>query len=327
LIYSDVPVSLLSLFSKDKSFALPIIGSPLLNKCGLHLFRIRLADILLKLRRFQVAGFSKSKQYQQFKRDGIIAIDKFLSNEDFTNLVAEVKNTMAYADNQTPIKGYGEEGFGQKHNHDWGFDRYDGGTLNRFYSIEDKHIHTQKFLNDKRLIDLTSRYAGTYHDKNKYDLYKLHHGDESDNADSQKLIHRDTFHSAVKLWYFLEDVTEEQGPFHYMPGSHLMTKKRLAWEKNRSVQASLDNKGGAFRISAEELEQVYDGNLQGYPVKANTLVIADIRGFHCRGLGTESTSRLSIYANIRPSPFLPAYNASSLKKIGSQFKNLFGKSN
>lgn len=316
-------VSLLSLFSKDKSFVLPIIGSPLLNKYGLHIFRMRLADTLLRLRRIQVAGFTKSAEYKQFKRDGVIAIDNFLSKDDFAQLVAEVKNTMASADNQTPIKDYGEEGFGQKHTHSWGFDRYDGGTLNRFYSIEDGHIHTQKFLNDKRLINLTSRYAGTYHDKNKYDLYKLHHGDESDNADSQKLIHRDTFHSAVKLWYFLEDVTEDQGPFHYMPGSHLMTKKRQNWEKNRSIHASIDNKGGAFRISPDELEQVHDGKLQAYPVKANTLVIADIRGFHCRGLGSESTSRLSIYANIRPSPFLPAYNASRLKEIAGKIQKIF----
>lgn len=308
-------MGLFSIFTSDKSFALPIIGSPTLNKLGLHVFRIRLANILLGLRRLQVAGWSRPPEYAQFKRDGILALENFLPESEFEDLVAEIKHTMQSADEQTPIQHYGEQGFGQKHAYAWGFDRYDGGTLNRFYAITDQQTQAQGFLNNQRLKGLTRWLAGTYHDQTKYYLYKLFHGQEEQNADSQKLIHRDTFHSAIKLWYFLEDVKPEHGPFHYAPGTHKMSKNRLAWEKARSIQASQENKGGAFRIGEDELQQLGDGELQSFPVKANTLVIADIRGFHCRGQALAHQTRLSIYANIRPAPYLPAFHASKLKRL------------
>ncbi|MFT6992151.1 MAG: hypothetical protein ACJASL_004149 [Paraglaciecola sp.] len=254
-------MGIFSVFSKDKSFALPIIGSPLLNKLGLHFFRIRLSDSLLKMRRLQVSGFFRPAELSQFKKDGIVTLENFLPEDEFINLVNEVKSIMADADKNTPIQNYGEEGFGQKHTFDWGFDRYDGDTLNRFYNIKDGHSHTQAFLNNKRLKKLTSLFSGTYHNSNKYHLYKLCHGKNEQNADSQKAIHRDTFHSAIKLWYFLEDVKDQHGPFHYALGTNQMTPNRLAWEKQRSIKASEENKGGAFRISLDELKQM-DGSLR-----------------------------------------------------------------
>lgn len=311
-------MGIFSVFSKDKSFALPIIGSPLLNKLGLHTFRILLADALLKLRRLQVAGFSRPDEYAEFKQNGVLALENFLPEAEFQKLLAEIKSTMNTVDEHSPIQSYGDQGFGQKHGFDWGFDRYDGDTLNRFYKITEQQPNTRAFINHPRLKKLTSYLAGTYHDETKYDVYKLHHGKEDLNADSQKLIHRDTFHSAIKLWYFLEDVKEEHGPFHYAPGTNRMTKNRLEWEKQRSIKHSLENKGGAFRITEEELNALNDGQLKGYPVKANTLVIADIRGFHCRGAALDKQERLSIYANIRPAPYLFAFNAGRLKALAKK---------
>ncbi|MFT5595023.1 MAG: hypothetical protein ACI8SR_003426 [Oceanicoccus sp.] len=316
-------LGLLKVFTSNKSFALPVIGSPLLNKLGLHTFRMRLANGFLALRRFQVAGFVRPIEFQQFKRNGIVVLKDFLPESEFANLVSEVKNTMATVDVNSPIQNYGDQGFGQKHSFHWGFDRYDGDTLNRFYSIKPEHKASHDFINHKRLKRLTSLFAGTYHDNTKYYVYKLLHGKEDTNADSQKAIHRDTFHSAIKLWYFLEDVKPEQGPFHYAPGTNRLTRGRLNWEKKRSIQASQENKGGAFRISDEELNALGDGQLTSYPVKANTLVIADIRGFHCRGAALEHQSRLSIYANIRPAPFLPAFHAGKLNDVLNKTKRLF----
>jgi len=307
-------VNLFSVLTSQKSFALPIIGSVRLNRLGLHVARMKLANLMLGVRRFQISGLVRPAEYAQFKRDGILALENFLPEDDFAKLVAEVKATMQAADAQTPIEGYGEQGFGKKHNYPWGFDRYDGGTLNRFYTITAQQPATQQFVDNRRLKRLTSFLGGAYHDPGKYYLYKLYHGQEAVNADSQKAIHRDTFHSAIKLWYFIEDVKPEHGPFHYAPGTHRLSRKRLAWEKQRSIQASIENKGGAFRITPADLSTLGDGDLQPYPVKANTLVIADIRGFHCRGQALADQARLSIYANIRPAPFLPAWPTAWFKR-------------
>lgn len=313
-------MGIFSVFSKDKSFALPVIGSVRLNQLGLHLFRIRLADVFLTLRRFQVTGPFRPQEYKQFKQDGILALENFLPDDEYQKLLNEVQHTITTADQHTPIQSYGEEGFGDKHKHAWGFDRYDGGTLNRFYNITAEQPSTQAFIHNKRLKKITKALAGSYHDCSKYFLYKLFHGKEEQNADIQKAIHRDTFHSAIKLWYFLEDVEPKHGPFHYAPGTHKMTRERLQWEKQRSIKASSENKGGAFRIEKDELDALSEEPLKAYPVKANTLVIADIRGFHCRGQALENQARLSIYANIRPSPYLPALPLALTKRIAGLFK-------
>ena len=308
-------MGIFKIFTSHKSFALPVIGSPTLNKLGLHTARIRLANLFLSFRRFQVAGFARPSEYKTFQKDGIVVLEDFLPEEDFKDLVQQLKNTINSIDESHPIQNYGDLGFGQKHIFDWGFDRYDGNTLNRFYTIKSDQNSIQAFINHPKLKQLTTLFAGTYHDPSKYLLYKLFHGKENGNADSQKDIHRDTFHSAIKLWYFVEDVKPEHGPFHYAFGSHKLTPKRLAWEKQKSIRASKHNKGGAFRINAKELKEIGQGEVQALPVKANTLVIADIRGFHCRGKAHVNQERLSIYANIRPAPFLPAFNASRLRRF------------
>ncbi|GAA6134302.1 phytanoyl-CoA dioxygenase family protein [Oceaniserpentilla sp. 4NH20-0058] len=318
-------MGLLSIFTSSKSFALPIIGSTLLNGLGLHVFRIRLANAFLALRRVQVGGLSRPIEYKTFKKDGVLVLENFLPEDQFKTLTAEIKQTMSAADQTTPIQNYGDLGFGQKHSFDWGFDRYDGDTLNRFYNIDSKQTSVQGFLDNPKLKQLTSLCAGTYHDKDKYFLYKLLHGEEAQNQDIQKAIHRDTFHSAIKLWYFIEDVTPEHGPFSYAKGSNHMDTRRLSWEKRKSIEASQANKGGAFRITPEELNQLNSGELSSFPVKANTLVLADIRGFHCRGQALANQQRLSIYANIRPAPFLPAFHTGKLKQLRSRITGFLTK--
>ena len=65
---------------------------------------------------------------------------------------------------------------------------------------------------------------------------------------AQRALHRDTFHSAIKLWLFLEDVTDADGPFEYVPGSHRMTRARYHWEHRKARVAADKRLGGSFRI-------------------------------------------------------------------------------
>src|SRR6202034_2973094 len=56
--------------------------------------------------------------------------------------------------------------------------------------------------------------------------------------DPQTRLHADTFHSTVKAWLFLTDIEADGGPLTYVPGSHILTRRRLAWEKRASIAAS-----------------------------------------------------------------------------------------
>ncbi len=150
--------------------------------------------------------------------------------------------------------------------------------------------------------------TGFRHRLDRFRIYQTIHGNDRVNPDLQRRPHRDTFHSTIKLWLFLDDVPERAGPLMYPPGSHRMTRRRIRWEHGKAVAASaLDatDRGGAFRIDARELAEIEVPALRPYPVAANTLVLADVRGFHARGHAAAGAQRLALYGNLRFWPFSP----------------------
>jgi hypothetical protein len=127
--------------------------------------------------------------------------------------------------------------------------------------------------------------------------------------DPQLQIHTDTFHPAMKAWYFLNDVGAEQGPFAYVRGSHRLTPERLAWEKSRSLAAGdgvcrLSGRG-SLRIREEELAGLSLPQPTIFAVPANTLIVADTFGFHARSPASTSEPRVEIWAYSRHNPFRP----------------------
>ena len=302
-------VSVFELLSKKKSFALPWIGNPFLNRLGLHKARIRLSGAILKLRRLQ--NFSRPKHYEQFLRDGVVAIPDYLPKSVFESLKPEALQCFKAAEAETPLLTHMvSRGFGEKQALSSGFDRFDGGTLNRFLEISaERTPNCADFAKQLDLSQLYGKAAGSLAHPEKFWLYQTLHGDDQENPDDQKLTHRDTFHSAIKLWYFLEDVELEHGPLEYSVGSHRMTPERMQWEYDGSICASTigigRRRGGAFRASDADMAQMGFAPPIPLPVKANTLVLADIRGFHRRGHAKPGSQRHAIYANIRPHPFNP----------------------
>jgi len=302
-------MSVFELISSEKSFARKWIGHAKLNEYGLHKARIRLADACLAARRFQDLGTPAN--FGTFLRDGIVALPNYLPTDAFTAIKKEALESFAAAADTYPIVGNTvRKGFGDKQPFPGGFDRYDGGTLNRFLDItEEKTPACFKFASALGISQLYRKAAGTIRRPGKFQLYQTVHGDDGANPDNQKLLHRDTFHSAVKLWYFFKDVEPEHGPLDYVVGSHKMNDKRLKWEHQKSVRASSGRpgvtQGGAFRATPADLRYMGLPQPTSFPVKANTLVIADIRGFHRRGHAETHSERLGIYANFRPFPFSP----------------------
>lgn len=289
--------------SSRKSFADPVIGSVTANRLGLHVVRVLLSQLCLSARRFVLFGFCNHPDIKIFRRDGLIVIENFLPPEEYQALKTRALSMMADADDKTPIKNYRESGFGKIHSYDWGFDRCDGGTLNRFYDIAPGIPELSEFLNNKRLRRLVRFAAGALFKSSRFQLYRLVQGNEKRASDSQRRIHRDTFHSAVKVWFSLSDVTSAHGPFHYAPGSQQLNYKRLLWEYRRSIDAAEDNLGGAFRTTEADVKEQYGKVPVPYELPENTLVIADVRGWHKRGLGEPGAERLAIYASYRPHPF------------------------
>jgi hypothetical protein len=115
----------------------------------------------------------------------------------------------------------------------------------------------------------------------------------------------------MKAWYFLEDVNSEDGPFHYVPGSHRLTRRRIKWEYAESIRRSESGKtrhetaGGAFRPDENDVQELGLPDAIPLIVKKNTLVIADTLGFHKRGQAVAGKERIAIWVNSRVNPFNP----------------------
>lgn len=134
--------------------------------------------------------------------------------------------------------------------------------------------------------------------------------------DPQTDWHRDTFHAAGKAWLFLHDVPADQGPFAFVPGSHRPTTAHWDWERAQSVVASAEpnamHANGSFRIDDASLTALgYDRRFTA-DVAANTLVVADMSGFHRRTPSHQSTVRVELYFSLRRNPFFAGLTPSLL---------------
>ena len=131
----------------------------------------------------------------------------------------------------------------------------------------------------------------------------------SGEVDAQTMLHADTFHPTMKAWLFLTDVAADEGPFTYVPGSHRLTKRRLAWERRTAGNAArgVDRLSGrgSFRASPAELKRMGYADPVAFAVPGNTLVVGDTVGFHARGPSLRPAVRIEVWAYDRHNPFLP----------------------
>ena len=127
--------------------------------------------------------------------------------------------------------------------------------------------------------------------------------------DIQSFYHSDTFHPTLKSWFYLQDVADDAAPLAYVPGSHRVTRRRLAMERRMSLSArdagDRLTAEGSFRFSEAQVRRLRHGPPRKLSVAANTLVVADTSGIHRRSPTTQRTERVSIWAYSRSNPFLP----------------------
>lgn len=124
--------------------------------------------------------------------------------------------------------------------------------------------------------------------------------------DVQTTLHSDTFFPAFKFWYFPFEVKENDSPFSYCLKSQLLTADRLKFDfqnardsilgKNKAI--SEDHNEGSFRSTDIEIMQL-GTERQQICNDANTLVVANVFGYHARSVATQPASRLAIHGSLR----------------------------
>lgn len=140
--------------------------------------------------------------------------------------------------------------------------------------------------------------------------YLQHLLNRPNDDDEQKVFHSDTFYPCIKFWYFPRAIGND-GCFWYVPYSPVLSEKLIAWHKARIEDLKANkveewrgwgHKEGSLRISQEELAEL-GLTPQAVCVEADTLVVANVFGFHKRGDTKQPTQRLAIHGSIRLEPF------------------------
>lgn len=267
----------------------PVIGSPTLNRWGLHVGRVRLAARIAEARRRRLRHMIGDADRLAFERDGFVLKRNFLPAEHFAALRDQV------LDHSAPAR-----------------EMVQGDTVTRRVALDRHALRAMPAVAallshpDWRGLN---RYVGSFDSEPITYIQTILSQARPGAPDPQTQLHADTFHATVKAWLFLTDVAEDEGPFVYVPGSHRMTPERLAWERERSLRArtGLDRLSarGSLRIGPEELAGLGLPTPRAFAVPANTLVVADTSGFHARGLSVRPSTRIEIWSYGRRNPFLP----------------------
>ena len=306
------PVWLFEILTTAKSFyANPIIGSPLLNRLGLHIVRVVLSHSVMTARMWMLALPLSSEDRKAYFRDGYLLKENFLPQQDFDELEKEVRS----------FKGEVRE-------------LQQGDTLTHRAVLSPDVVSSypclSALLNNKRLGQLTRFTAGharapLYYIENVKNLYC------KGRLDPQKHLHSDTYHPTMKCWFFIDDVSADNGPFTYIPGSHKLTWKRLKWQYKMSITArdakdSLHARGST-RFTQDDLDKLGLPKPQSFSVQKNTLVLVNVFGIHRRGDSDKKSTRLAIWGDSRTNPFIPfpGINSRFINKLQYNFLNIYRK--
>ena len=287
---ATLPIDALGVASGAKSFRHNrLIGSPELNRRGLHIKRVAFAERMADARRRRLVHLASAAHREMFAELGYVRVENALPDELFRLVSDEIEGT--------PLPAR---------------EMKQGNAVTRFITLSPNVLRRTPGLR-KAIWDDTFqgllRYIGSSNSDPYVTLHTVLTDPDKGRRDPQTSFHSDTFHPTSKAWLFLRDVEIEDGPFSYVPGSHRMTPARLEWEYEQSINArmhkDLHHSGGSFRATEDELRRMGYPKPDLFPLKANTLVVADTHGFHARQPSFRKSTRIALYGSLRASPFYP----------------------
>ncbi|MBA4353781.1 MAG: phytanoyl-CoA dioxygenase [Novosphingobium sp.] len=295
------PVWVLQLFTGYKSFLdNPLIGSRRLNRRGLHLARVRLADGLCRWRRRRLARHVRADWVAAFERDGFVVIPDVVPLAEFLALRAAILSYEGPAREMTQ-----------------------GDAITRRLAVDPDMLATipalRALLARPDIVALL-HYVASFKTTPLHYIQTIASHIGTTDADPQEMLHADSFHSSLKSWLFLNPVAADEGPFCFVRGSHRFTPARLEWEHRRSLAdpAAIDRLSarGSPRVDSADLAAMQLPAAEGLAVAGNTLVVADTVGFHARGQSVRPGERVEIWSYARRNPFLPWLGGDLLSLAG-----------
>jgi len=185
--------------------------------------------------------------------------------------------------------------------------------------IGDGHLNDMRIIRDYVLKTIVTTLAkclrtdeGIIRRELENTTYFQHVVNESQDRDVQKILHQDTFFPAMKFWYFPWSVDVCDGPLVYVPGSNVLDVAREEWMLKQISEImsgsaipherTYGHAEGSLRVFGSELKTLNpEFNAKKIAVRENTLVVANVFGFHARAEVTGAQRvRLAIHGSYRP---------------------------
>ncbi len=267
------------IISSDKT-----ISSPLLNRMGAQVFRTVAARSLYRLAPTPNCSTIR-RQVEELRRDGAITIPDFLPPELLQQVQSEAESYL------------------QTHPSEVAHIQHGPTTVNKVSLAgkpEAEIPAVAQFFHDPRLHSIlaAAEKRPFREDVSHLAIEQVVQG-AGDVKDPESDLHSDIFFDTHKAWLYLTDVTLEHGPLAYVKGSHRLSSTQLGYV----YRESCGRNQGSRRIAPEELKQL---GLEEtvFTVPKNTLVIANVMGYHRRLRGVDGHRRMSLHVSLRVNPFL-----------------------
>ncbi len=283
-----IHLPLFRILSKDK-----LVKSKVLNKMGVQPFRIYLAQKRYGMKSTPHAD-AYSEEINTLQNDGILVIENFLPENEFSALEEECQRIMKN-EKMDDVRQDGSNTISMK-----SLFKLDSKTYPGVFSfLSNKKLKNLFEAAEKRKISFSKGNITVL-------IQHLQQGYDKTLLDPETELHSDTFFNTHKAWLYMNDVEMKNAPFVFVKGSHKVEKTnhyQIAYDyTNGKIERAKSDRGGSRRISEEELKKD-DMERSVYMCKKNTLVIANTMGYHCREEGEGGNERLTLAVSARFNPF------------------------
>lgn len=284
----SLPIELLKTASVAK-----YVRSPLLNRMGVQVARTMLAHGIHSTRRVPLRAAATPEQLAALDEDGIVVIPDFLPASRFDE-VRRQAGELLQAEGPATVYQHGPNRLVMR--------TVAEGEASAVRSLTDHPVV-------RDLFDWGERMTVDFNDMH-FAVEELRQG-PGDAKDLETDLHSDIFFNTHKGWLYLGDVTPENAPFVYVKGSHRLGLDLLRYE----YEYSLTGNPKSRRVTREELER--RGLVETvFEARANTLVIANVCGYHRRLRGVPGGVRRGVHFSHRRNPFLPRFAGNPNKLPG-----------
>jgi hypothetical protein len=260
------------------------VDSKLLNLLGVQVHRTLVSRLIYNLRQVDVDQ-AVHDRVDELRREGIVLWPNFLQPDHLEGIWRECAPIFEEHAAKLTVFRYGPN-------------TYEAANVRKFDASALPYTH--KFFAEPRLhaILQAAEKRPLHCLSGNRVLERLTQGPVNGQEDGETELHSDIFFTNHKAWLYLNDVEMDHGPFVYVKRSHRVSLTKLYY----IYKESCTRNQGSRRIAPEELERL---GLQETIVTCpkNTLVLANVAGFHRRLRGRPGFQRHAVHVSLRVNPF------------------------